>query len=150
MKARFFQFYDMGLKRFISGSPKFLWSCCSQAGWGILHREKKYCTSIGSCQRILYSKILHCRLRGISMPLLTHVSYHHCRSSSSFSSNPLPKHSAKSYPSFFHLQYHYHHHCCYPRHHPLQSAKLYFQLLFILLLIIITQFTNGTLSLSRV
>ena len=67
------QIYDTGLKRFISGSPKFLWSCCSQAEWGILHREKKSCTSIGSCQRILYSKILHCRLRGISMPLLTHV-----------------------------------------------------------------------------
>ena len=69
----FFQFYDMGLKRFISDSPRFLWSSCSQVGWGILHREKKSCTSIGSCQRILYSKILHWRLRGISMPLLTHV-----------------------------------------------------------------------------
>ena len=38
-----------------------------------LHREKKSCSSIGSCRRILYCKILHCMLIGISMPLLTHV-----------------------------------------------------------------------------
>ena len=69
----FFQFCDMGRERYIFYSPRFLWSTCIQAGSWILHREKKSCSSIGSCQRILYRKILHCMLIGISMPLLTHV-----------------------------------------------------------------------------
>ena len=69
----FFQFYGVDQKSLIYDSFRFLWSTCIQAGWWILQREKKSFTSIESCQRILYCNILHCRLRGISMPLLTHV-----------------------------------------------------------------------------
>ena len=65
-KSQFWLFYS-------SDCSTFLWSTCIQAGWWILHREKKSCTSIESCQRILYCKILDCSPRGISMLLLTHV-----------------------------------------------------------------------------
>ena len=70
----FLQFYDLGQKSLISDSLRFLWwSTYIQAGWQILHREKISFTSIGSCQRILNCKNLHCRLIGILMLLLTHV-----------------------------------------------------------------------------
>ena len=43
---------------------------------GRLVLVKKSYTSIGCCRRDLYCKILHCRLGGISMTLLTHVTTH--------------------------------------------------------------------------
>ena len=71
---RVFQFlWHSGLKSHISDCSTILQSTCIQAGWWILHWEKKSSTSIGNYQRILYCKILHCKPRGISMPLLTHV-----------------------------------------------------------------------------
>ena len=73
LNASFPVLWYRGLKSHSSDCSTFLWSTCIQAGWYISHREKKSCTSIESCQRILYFKIVHCRLRGISMPLLTHV-----------------------------------------------------------------------------
>ena len=75
LKAFFPVLLYRGLNSHSSDCSTFLRSTCIKAGWQILHRERISCTSIESCQRILYFKILHCRLRGISMPLLTHVLY---------------------------------------------------------------------------
>ena len=53
--------------------PAILWSSCSQAGWGILHWEKKSRSLIGYCLRKVYWAILHCRLWRISRNALTRV-----------------------------------------------------------------------------
>ena len=62
-----------GLNNLISDGPSSLWWSFSQAGCWTWHREKKSWNFIKYWQRNLYWTILHCRLRGISMTLLTHV-----------------------------------------------------------------------------
>ena len=69
-----FQFYNTGI-----GKVSFLIvpTFCDQVVTRLVDEydvwEKKSQNFIGYCQRNLYWKILHCRLRGISMTLLTHV-----------------------------------------------------------------------------
>ena len=71
---RLFQiFWQRSLKSHSSDCSTFLQSTCIPAGWWILHGKKRSSTSIGNCQRILHCNILHRRLRGILMRLLTHV-----------------------------------------------------------------------------
>ena len=62
-----------GLKSLIPDGPSFLWSSRSQAGWGILHWEKKSWSLIRYCPRKVYRTILHCRLWRISRNALTRV-----------------------------------------------------------------------------
>ena len=72
-KSVFSILWYWGLKSLIPDNPSLLWSSCSQAGWGILHWEKKSRSLITYCPRKVYWTILHCRLWRISRNALTRV-----------------------------------------------------------------------------
>ena len=73
LKACFPVLWYRGLKSHSSECSSCLRSTCVQVGWWILQRKNKSSTSLGSCKRTVYYKVLHCGLRGILMSLLTHV-----------------------------------------------------------------------------
>ena len=72
-KSVFSILWYWGLKSLIPDNPSLLWSSCSQAGWGILHWEKKSSSLITYCPGKVYWTILHCRLWRISRNALTRV-----------------------------------------------------------------------------
>ena len=78
-KSVFLILWYRGLKSLIPDSPTLLWWSWSQAGWRILHWEKKSRSLIRYCPRKVYWTILHCRLGRISRNALTRVYYIYCK-----------------------------------------------------------------------